>query len=92
MKHYKIRSLNIPRYKDLVYCCVTYHSTIENRNNLKTTSKTYKRTMDKYKTKYTTKLARKLSELRSTNSKEYWKILNSTNKNKKCTVDIDEML
>ena len=47
--------------------------------------------MDKCKNNYTNKLARKLSELRSTNSKEYWKILNSTNKNKKCAVDVNEM-
>ena len=63
----------------------------ETRDNLKTTSKSYKRIMDNCIKNYKNGIARKLTELRSTNPKEYWKILNSSNENKKCAVDIDRM-
>ena len=36
-------------------------------------------------------IAKKLKDLHSTNPKDYWKILNRSDKNKKCAVDINDM-
>ena len=38
---------------------------------------------------YRNALTNKLTNLRSTNPNDYWKILNSANKDKKCPVNID---
>lgn len=56
------------------------HNSIENKEKLKTMSKNYKRTMDKCIKNYRNGISRKLSMLRSTKSKEYWKVLNSGDK------------
>lgn len=54
-------------------------------------SKNYKRTMDKCIKNYRNGISRKLSLLRSTNSKEYWKVLNSGDKKSTSAVDINKM-
>ena len=47
--------------------------------------------MDKCIKDHRKKLSQKLSNLRSTNSRDYWEILNASSYNKKCSVDIDDM-
>ena len=44
-----------------------------------------------YVPKYRSALTNKLTNLRSTNPKDYWKILNSANKDKKCAVNIEDI-
>ena len=48
--------------------------------------------MDNCVQRYRYDLSQKLKNLRSTNPKDYWKILNASSKDKKCAVDINDML
>ena len=54
-------------------------------------SKEYIKTIDNCVRKLRNDLSHQLKNLRLKNPEDYWKILNSTNKNKKCAVDINEM-
>ncbi|XP_062608016.1 uncharacterized protein LOC134269832, partial [Saccostrea cucullata] len=63
----------------------------ENKQNLRETSRSYKKVMDNSIRKYKADLTRKLMQLRTTNTKAYWKILNSTNKESKSAVNIGEV-
>ena len=67
------------------------HKTLENKAYLAEMSKAYKKTIDTCVREYRSALTNKLTNLRSTNPKDYWKILNSGNKDKKCAVDIEDM-
>ena len=67
------------------------HKTEDNIKNVRKMSKEYKKVMDCSIRNHTCNVARKLRQLRTTNSKEYWKILNSTNTDSKCTADINDM-
>ena len=58
-----------------------------NKANLKEASKNYKKVMNFHINKYNQNMQDKLRKLKSTNPKEYWKIINSVNKNK----DSDKM-
>ena len=49
---------------------------------LKEASKNYKRTMNFYINKFNQSMQDKLRNLKSTKPKDYWKIINSLNKNK----------
>ena len=51
-------------------------------SNLKATSKSYKRPMDFYINKCNQNIENKLRKFKSTNSKDYWKIIDSVIKNK----------
>lgn len=63
----------------------------ENKDNLKEMSKNYKHTIDKCIKGYETDLTKKLKNLRSTNSKEYWKILNTSKSSNKCAIYINNI-
>ena len=67
------------------------HKTLENKAYLAEMSKAYKKTIDTCVREYRSALTNKLTNLRSTNPKDCWKILNSGNKDKKCAVDIEDM-
>ena len=54
-------------------------------------SKEYIKTRDNCVRRFRNDLSHQLKNLRLKNPEDYWKILNSTNKNKKCAVDINEM-
>ena len=60
---------------------------ILDKANLKEASKNYKKVMNFHINKYNQNMQDKLRKLKSTNPKEYWKIINSVNKNK----DSDKM-
>ena len=69
----------------------TYPS-INNKSNLKEASKNYKRTMNFHINKYNQNMQNKLRKLKSTNPKDYWKIMNSINKNKdNDSIDIETL-
>ena len=61
----------------------------EKKDNLNQMSKAYKKTMDNSIKKHRNDITKKLSDLHSKNPKDYWKILNVSNKNSKCAVDVD---
>ena len=67
------------------------HKTVENKSNVVLASKEYKKVMDNCVQRYRNDLSQKLKNLRSTNPKDYWKILNASSKDKKCAVDINDM-
>lgn len=64
----------------------------ENLNYLKSHCKNYQRVMDECIKKYRKSITEKIRNVRTTNTKEllYWNILNSTWKDKKCAVDIND--
>lgn len=62
----------------------------ENLNYLKSQSKNYKRVMDECVKQYRKSITEKIKNVRTTNTKEYWKIFNSTCKDKKCAVDVND--
>lgn len=62
----------------------------ENLNYLKSQSKNYKRVMDECVKQYRKSITEKIKNVRTTNTKEYWKILNSTCKDKQCAVDVND--
>lgn len=64
----------------------------ENLNYLKSHCKNYQRVMDECIKKYRKSVTEKIRNVRTTNIKEllYWNILNSTWKDKKCAVDIND--
>lgn len=63
----------------------------ETFNNLKMYGKEYKKTLDKSIKDYNNSISDKLKELHKGKPKEYWDILNSTNKKDKTSVNIDLM-
>lgn len=63
----------------------------ENKATLKLTSKHYKTVMGESLKKYRKDLSNKLQNLRASNTREYWNILNNSNKTKKCSADIDTL-
>ena len=67
------------------------HKTVENKTNVVLASKENKKVMDNCVQRYRYDLSQKLKNLRSTNPKDYWKILNASSKDKKCAVDINDM-
>lgn len=67
----------------------------DSKENLKAASKKYKNVMDESIKYYSKELSNKLKNLRSNNTQEYWKILNSHNKKKNkngdCAADIGDL-
>ncbi|XP_062583214.1 uncharacterized protein LOC134244980 [Saccostrea cucullata] len=64
---------------------------LENKANLQLESKKYKKIMDSCIKDYRKGITKNLKSLRSTNTREYWKILNGPNAINKCAVDINAM-
>lgn len=67
------------------------NNSTDNKENLKVLSKQYKRTMDGCIKDYKKTITKKLVNLRSTNPKDYWKILHGSRRDEKCAVSIDDM-
>lgn len=65
--------------------------TDDNKNKLKEKSKIYKKAMDNAVKTYNTGITRKLMQLRSTNTKDFWNILNSPKRDSKSPVNIKDM-
>lgn len=65
--------------------------TDDNKNKLKEKSKIYKKAMDNAVKTYNTGITRKLMQLRSTNTKDFWNILNSSKRDSKSPVNIKDM-
>lgn len=63
----------------------------ENKATLKLTSKHYKTVLDESLKKYRKDISNKLQNLRTSNTREYWNILNNSNKTSKCSADIDAL-
>ena len=62
-----------------------------NKNLLKTVSKNYKRTISKSIKSYDNARINKLRDLRSSNPKEYWKILNSSDRRQRSEACLDDL-
>ena len=66
------------------------NKTDENLNNVKRLEKEYKRVLDKSIKEHRQNLKNKLADLRSSNPKDYWKILNCREKKNKVHVSMDD--
>ena len=67
------------------------NKTDENLNNVKRLEKEYKRVLDKSIKEHRKNLKNKLADLRSSNPKDYWKILNCREKKNKVHVSMDDL-
>ena len=68
-----------------------YKSDHNKKNLLKTVSKNYKHTISKRIKSYDNERINKLRDLRSSNPKEYWKILNASDRRKRSEACLDDL-